>query len=205
MISVPFETANSIPEDVLGIPFTWERGELGNLKDWTLVAYNPETRQWDDQVNDIEAGKGYWLYLARPHLTDMSEDAYVVRDWVGSQGFQVSLKQGWNLVGNPFVYAMTMGEIRFYHRSYGVLDYDQAVAQGLISRSVFAWNTTFQRWDLTTRRTAQFRPWQGYYLRVYKPDLTMLVTPASQIGASIGGSVPIDDGDDGGGGTPPTP
>jgi len=108
MISVPFETANNMPEDVLSIPIGWQRAtkssEMGS-SDWALVEYHPEwdTSKWDWNVNDMEAGRGYWLWLARPHTASMTPDMYTVRDWTGNQGFQIPLQQGWNLVGNQNV------------------------------------------------------------------------------------------------------
>ena len=206
MISVPFETSNTLVEDVLGIPSDWERGTSGDLKDWALVEYHPEWsgNKWDWNVSTLEPGKGYWLYLARPHVATIPEGMYRAREWEGTQGSLIPLQQGWNLVGNPYIYAVTFGEIKFYHRNYGVIGWGEAVSKRFIGGTVFSWNTAFQRWDMMTRRSAQMKPWQGYWLKVYTPDLVMIITPSAQIGAAIGGT-PVSGGEDEGGTTPPTP
>ncbi|MCL6518562.1 MAG: hypothetical protein K6T99_01905 [Armatimonadetes bacterium] len=203
MISVPFELMNSEPKTALGLvgeEWTPENRDGS----WRLLGYDPVTMQWEEPVNNLVPGKGYYLWLARPQTVSLTPGNFVPREWAGTKGFHIPLKQGWNMVGNPYIYAMTFGEIRFYHADCGVLDYDEAVAKGLISRTIFSWNATFQRWDMYSKRDAQLKPWQGYWIRALRSGVDMIVTPEAQIGAGIGGEIPPED-TDGGPTPPPTP
>ena len=123
--------------------------------------------------------------------------------WAGTQGYQIPLLVGWNLVGNPYVYTITLGETKFYHRDYGLMTYDQAVSRGLLTTTVFWWDPVFRQYRWSSDRAVQIKPWQGYWLRALRAGLTAIMTPESQIGAAVGGSPTADDGSGGDGGGPP--
>ena len=189
MISVPFTLTNPDPGSALG---------LSSYRFWR---YDPHLRQYQP-VYQLVPGEAYWLRISTPQTTQMTPGQYSPIAWAGTQGYQIPLQQGWNLVGNPFLYTVTLGEIRFYYRDYGSVDYEEAVERGLISRTVFWWDPVFRQYRLSNDRTVQIKPWQGYWVRALRPDVIMVPSPISQIGAAIGGQ-PIDDG--GGGGPPAGP
>ena len=185
MISVPFSLNNTDPISALGI------------SDFNAVMwrYDPYLRQYKI-ADQLVPGEAYWLRLTAADTIQMMPGDYSPIAWAGTQGHQIPLQTGWNLIGNPYLYTVTLGELRFYYRDYGTLDYDQAVAKGLISRTVFWWDTVFRKYNWSSQRTVQFKPWQGYWLKSMRPGVTMIITPISQIGASLGGE---STGDDGGG------
>jgi hypothetical protein len=75
----------------------------------------------------------------------------------------------------------------------------------MISRTVWWWNNGFNTWNWSAQRTVPIKPWQGYWIKILDPRITdVMISPASQIGASIGGAPPPGGGDDGGG-PPPSP
>ena len=190
MISVPFNLSNPDPETALG------------LSDCTFWRYDPHGLQYQP-VTTLVPGEAYWLKPRYSQTTNMAPGSYSPIPWADTQGYPISLQQGWNLVGNPFLYTITLGEVRFYYRDYGTVGYEEAVARGLISGTVFWWDPLFRRYNWSSHRTVQIKPWQGYWVRALRPGVTMLLTPASQIGAALGGQPPIDDDD--GNGPPPVP
>lgn len=177
MISVPFSLTNSDPEAALGLP-------PGGYTVWRYDSYE---RAYE-AATALTPGEAYWLWLDAAQTTDMTAGEYSPIAWTGTQGYQIDLQSGWNLVGNPYVYAVTLGETRFYHRDYGVVDYDEAVARRLISRTLFWWDPVFQRYRWSSQRSAQLKPWQGCWVRALKSGVTLIITPVSQIGASLGGT-----------------
>ena len=194
MVSVPFELDNTDPVEALGM-------NLSPGTEYRFWRYDPHLRQYQP-VYQLKPGEAYWLWLSNEFTTAMAPGAYHATPWVDTKGQWLDLQTGWNLVGNPFVYTVTLGELRFYHETFGVLNYEEAVENGLISRSVFWWDPVFRKYNWSSKRDIQFKPWQGYWVRALQSGVSMIITPESQIGASIGG-----DPSDGGGGVipPPTP
>jgi len=187
MISVPFYVTNPDPGSLLGLAggVFWE--------------YDPHARQYK-AVSEVLPGKAYWLKLSTAQRTSMVSGTYTPVTWAGTQGYNVDLSTGWNLVGNPFLYTVTLGEVTFYNRQYGAMDYDEALSRGLISSTVFWWDPARRQYRWSSDRSVQLKPWQGYWIRALQPEVTMTISPSSQIGAALGG-VPID----GGGGPPSGP
>ena len=184
MMSVPFKLTD--PDPLMG---------LGLLPGATLWKYDTQLGEYV-RAEKLEPGVGYWLSLPIAQTTAMMPGQYEPIPWAATQGYQIPLEVGWNLIGNPYLYAVTLGEIKFYHRDYGVLDYGQAVTRGLISRTVFWWDPVFRtyRWNKYGERSVQLKPWQGYWVRVLRPGVTLTITPISQIGAGLGGAPPEEEG-----------
>lgn len=194
MISVPFDLTDSSPS------------ALG-LTNEVLWKYNPSSTAYES-VTQLVPGEGYWLKLGSAQTTAMTVGNFSPKSWTGTQGQQIPLQSGWNLVGNPYLYAFTLGEAKFYHRDYGTMTYDEAISRGLINSTLFWWDPVFRQYRWSSDRSVQIKPWQGYWMRVARSGVTMTVSPASQIGAAIGGSPTSEDtGSDtgGGGGVVPPP
>lgn len=199
-VSVPFDLADANPATALGL----DPGSLIKMfrYDTTLpqsVPYYPY-----EEVLSITPGEAYWMKLSRPDATDMPTGNYAAIQWDGLVSHMIPVKPGWNMIGNPYVYTVTAGELRFYSDLEGVLSYDEAIEERMISRTVYWWNTGFNTWNWSSQRTVQLKPWQGYWIKVLDPRIAaVMITPASQIGASVGGAPPPSDDGDGGGPPPP--
>ncbi|MHB0999356.1 MAG: hypothetical protein ACYC27_08915 [Armatimonadota bacterium] len=198
MISMPYNVSQDLSEDapppapgnagdlsVLGL-----QGELGT--DYKLWKYDPHTGKYV-RPEKLVAGEGYWLWC---RSTGQSTEEvpgwkYIPINWTGSTGKQIPFYRGWNLIGNPFVYTVTLGECYFYHPDYGTLPYEDAVKQGLISKTVYWYDTTYGRYRNLSDRTVQIKPWNSYWVKALQPSVTMLISPASQIGANLQGGIGI--------------
>lgn len=185
MISVPFYVSSADLVSQLGLTgaVVWE--------------YDAYARKYQ-AVSEVVPGKAYWLKLSSAQTTSMAPDSYEPVMWAGTQGYYIDLTAGWNLIGNPFLYTVTLGEVQFYQQAYGAMNYDEAISRGLISSTVFWWDPIFRKYQWSSDRSVQIKPWQGYWVGAMQPGVTMMMTPSSQIGAALGG-MPTD----GGGGGPP--
>jgi len=192
MISVPFSVTNPDPTTALGLSGSGA----------VFWRYDTYSRQYKS-VTKLIPGEAYWLHLNSTSRASLTPGEFAPLTWAGTQGYQIPLLVGWNLVGNPFVYTITLGETKFYHRDYGPMTYDQAVSRGLLTTTVFWWDAVFRQYRWSSDRAVQIKPWQGYWVRALRAGLTAIMTPESQIGAAVGGSPTPDDGSGGSGGGPP--
>lgn len=179
MISVPFQSNNPDPGYALGLS--------GN---YSMYRYNTHSKQYET-ATALVSGEAYWLYMGNPagqRSASMPAGSASALSWTDNQGQQISLQSGWNLIGNPFVYSVTLGELRFYYRNYGTLTYDEAVDRGLLYSTLYWWDPIFRRYNWSSDRNVELKPWQGYWVKALASGLSVFVTPESQIGASVGGT-----------------
>jgi hypothetical protein len=81
----------------------------------------------------------------------------------------ISLKPGWNLIGNPYHVAFQLGEIvgasnTNPNQSY---TYVQLVQQGLISGSLAYWDTATQNYGFIQKTSDKVEPQKGYWIFVF--------------------------------------
>lgn len=193
MFSVPFDTAitdnapppapGSAPGGLAALGFPGEYGV-----DYKIWQYDNKTNSYVVPTQFVP-GTGYWLWSKNPNQSTSQVDGwtYTPLTWNSSTFKQFELRKGWNLVGNPFVYTVTLGECYFYHPNFGTLNYEQAVSAGLISKTLYTYDTIFARYRAFSDRSVQIKPWNGYWIKTLQPQVTVLISPASQIGANLGG------------------
>lgn len=195
MISMPFDTAaitdnppppvpGSAPNglEALGFP-----GEYGI--DYKIFEYDSKANIYITPSKFVP-GTGYWLWSKNANVSTSQVTerwTYTPQTWNSSTFQQFELRRGWNLIGNPFVYTVTLGECYFYHPNFGTLNYEQAVAAGLISKTLYTYDTIYARYRTFSDRTVQIKPWNGYWIKALQTQVTVLISPASQIGANLGG------------------
>jgi len=201
MISVPFELYSAEPQTTLGLPDNTDP----NNPAWRLFRYDTYSGRYIETLN-LRPGEAYWLWLDMGQLTNMNlyrpdgHVNYFAKQWSGTQGTYLPLRPGWNMIGNPYVYAITLGELRVYTQQYGSLTLDEAAAKGILYKTLFWYDPIFGRYNWSSRSATQLKPWQGYWIRVLRDGASLVLTPVTQIGASVAGE-PITP--PGGGGLPP--
>ena len=125
------------------------------------------------------AGLGYWAYTSAPvefpESTGKSVDnaPYVIR-----------LYQGWNIVGNPFPFAIDWGGV--------VVDYAgtqvpiaEAVENGWLFGYSFRYDNIYRRYRPAVISTATLKPWEAQWVKVSvrgpdgwpQPDVRLIVAP----------------------------
>ena len=96
----------------------------------------------------------------------------------------ISLKPGWNLIGNPYHVSFQLGEIvgasnTNPNQSY---TYTQLVQQGLISGSLAYWDTGTQNYGFIQKTVDRVEPQRGYWIFVFaSQDVVIRFPPVFQL------------------------
>ncbi len=175
MISVPYRTSGYVAgHEILGLS-----GVYG--VDYKLWKWDTKRKMYVRPPLLIP-GEGYWLWLKSPMATQKNPK---IKYTPITSGFQYDLVKGWNIIGNPYVYAITIGECKIYHPDYGIIDFDEAVRQRLISRTMYTYDTYGKRYINYSGRDTMLMPWQGYWFKALAPNVTINMSLDAQIGASF--------------------
>ncbi len=100
----------------------------------------------------------------------LAADANIVGEQNGTQMLtqNIGLSMGWNMVSDPFVYAVYWGQVQVYYEGH-TYTLDQAVGNGWMSKTLFSWNSTSRQYDTLSDDTSLIVPWTGYWLRAMAP------------------------------------
>lgn len=111
--------------------------------------------QFYDTANaDIQAGIGYWIYVAAGAeigFTGVSLDA--------NQAVTIPLKPGWNIIGNPFEASLPWNDGISLSCNGSLFTLTQAIANGSIDSNLYAFDGTGYI------NAIQLEPWKGYFLK----------------------------------------
>lgn len=116
LISVPLElinkNASAVFEDDFG-PYT--------DTEWRLFSYDRDSLQeYKNGLSIIEPGKGYWL-IARDKSSFTTGEG-TTPACTPSEHFPIHLKKGWNLIGNPYPFAVAWADVKNYNKNAGIGD-----------------------------------------------------------------------------------
>lgn len=106
---------------------------------------------------DIQAGLGYWVYVA-----DNTQIDIVGLPVASGASITVPLKPGWNIIGNPFEAPLAWGDNVKLSCAGVASPLSQAVAAGSISASLFGFDGNAYT---PLAAGAQLEPWRGYMVR----------------------------------------
>ena len=93
---------------------------------------------------------------------------------------QIILQSGWNLIGNPYNYAVPVGQLVGVPESdnRNAYTWDQLSTQGYISGFLAYWDPTTQGYKVTSSDTDLIQPNTGYWLFVQSNQPVTLQYPA---------------------------
>lgn len=201
MVSFPLLFGSATPSEILGLP-----NAPNPVID--VVRYNPTTAHYESQ-NTFAIGSAYWV------RSQQAADASYVIDATkypplenqvqpGASTLKINYPQGWNQIGNPYVYGFKFSELQ-------VFDTDSLSLTDIVSASdtLHQWVLpAVYRYDTSATSPSQWHyvlednfgfvmvPYEGYWLLVKKPNLQFIypgtdtpggqVTRAALIGAGIG-------------------
>lgn len=92
----------------------------------------------------------------------------------------ISLKPGWNMIGNPYHVSFQLGEIVGVSQANPNQSYTfaQLVQQGIISGSIAFWDTTTSNYRYIQNATDRVEPQKGYWIYVFSSQDVVLRYPA---------------------------
>ncbi len=137
----------------------------------------------------LQTRYGYWTRLEKDVDVDVG----------GASNFNnMSLElstAGWHAIGNPFILAVTVADLQVSEGTGSAVSFDEAVSTGLIEGTLY-------RWDIVTKdeaymsevpisdsyeaviNTSKLEPWEGYWLKTKKPNITLTIPAPSGIGTA---------------------
>ncbi|MBU0700305.1 T9SS type A sorting domain-containing protein [bacterium] len=136
----------------------------------------------------LQTRYGYWTRLEKDIEVDVG----------GASNFNDMLLElntaGWQAIGNPFILPVNVADLEVKEGTSTVL-FDEAVADGLIEGTLY-------RWDIVTKdeaymseapisdsyaavtNSSKLEPWEGYWLKTKKPDITLVIPAPQGIGTA---------------------
>lgn len=183
MFSVPYATGTSDPSGIIGSPLyrmaravtevlpsgapflSYSFYNYPGLTNDPESSLNPPSVYVEEvygALNTKPRGIGYWLdYRGATPQCLLADEAVDHR-----YAYEVDLKTGWNLIGNPYPFPISWSTVRFRYMGEW-LSVDQAVAKGWISPAVFTYqNGAYQSF---VSPNGVLQPWRSYWVRIRKP------------------------------------
>ena len=118
----------------------------------------------------ITCGHGYWV---RTYEDDVPIDANVE---VQTQPFTVSVRKGWNQIGNPFEIPVCLREIQVV-KDGETVSLTEANERGWVSKYFFSYDAGIGGYQMINPPNGSLEPWKGYWCRAYT-DCELLIPPA---------------------------
>lgn len=118
------------------------------------------------EVDSLDIIKGYWLKLSKNTALDLIGDSLYCPQSIG-------LTKGFNLIGNPFKYAICVDNFIFSNQDTN-LSFDQAVVNGWVSGMMHHWlNREKSGYILTDTLDV----WWGVWLNVFADSMNLTINP----------------------------
>ena len=142
LISFPLVFDNPSPNSIFD--------ELGTYSTdvWRLFYWNNGSQSYTERPSSVSAGLGYWLIFA--NQVSISIDNARAVDATLTRPFTISLRNGWNQIGSPYLAALSWSD---------VLDHN--ITEGIISSgdvgNPFTYNRAFSE-------ATQLSPFEGAFV-----------------------------------------
>ena len=166
LISLPLEKENT---DLLEV-----FDELAPYDDtkWRLFEYTT-TGNKEKKSGTLERGKGYWFIKSTP--VDISTGAGSMA-LPNNEAFGIALDTGWNLIGNPYTFSVSMEDIRTYAKNCDITFNTEATI-------------TYNDGNLITQNATELRPYEGVFIKVDSPDTLYIPYELNMPTCNTGGRI----------------
>jgi len=126
-----------------------------NPLEWKAYAYENGNyvEIMESDINSIESGKSYWLKIKDKDFTLVSGEALSAPT---EKPYEITLKPGWNLISNPFVFDISWNVLRMLLDSMGLSDY----VTGPYTYDGNSWRVPWPIGNIVSLKT-----WHGYAVK----------------------------------------
>ncbi len=175
---------------LMHVPFNFNDNRILNVfglrEDWFSAIYYDAVSKRYLPVRQVKPGQAFWMYVdgisaGKTQSFIIAPDAAIVGEVSGKQQneYYVSIRPGWNMIGNPFVYPVYWGQVLVHNPAKNTtVSLDQAAKNNWISKTLFSWNPNKQNYDVLKSSDALLLPWNGYWATARVP-LVLVFRPAA--------------------------
>lgn len=166
LVAFPWNFSDTSLESILG---------LDNPSDFTAYNWSPSQNSYVPAVSAAR-GVGTWIIYNSPSPTVRQLNGASAPSDTTTGGLNVQLKNGWNLIGNPYQYAFPLGQFVGVSAANGgqSFTFSQLVNQGIVSAFLAYWDADAGTYRYIQGVDAMVQPNRGYWIKVLtSQDLTL--------------------------------
>ena len=124
-------------------------------------AWNASSSSYTSQTAGFSPGNGYWVkFSASSSLYDLGTLTS------SSSAVSVSLKAGWNLIGNPRTTAVSLSSLSFTLNQL-TLSIPQAESVGFLYPTLYTYQSGDTAYETITLDSGSLQPYYGYWIYSY--------------------------------------
>ncbi len=168
LVSAPYEYTTDVRE-LLDVPTSANFRFFGWDTDQGRYVFYPT-------VNNFDLGRGYFLEtnVDLPLATEGTE--------APNAPFEIPLKAGWNLIGNPFLADINWDQVQFIDPDTNTaISLSSAVGKQIVANAL--WGYSFGSYVATRR----MKVWEGYWVYAFR-NTTLIIPPTATFTAATGRS-----------------
>ena len=162
LVTSPWNFEQPVWEAILG---------LSPESDFTAFSYDPVQKGYVPSTGP-QRGYGQWIVSRSAQSLVLGGTPSAPTDFKptqdGSGGAPlITIKQGWNLIANPYHVAIELGQIVGASNANPLssFTFSQLVQQGLINGALAFWDTNNQSYSFIQKTTDRLEPQKGYWIR----------------------------------------
>ncbi|MCB9058082.1 MAG: right-handed parallel beta-helix repeat-containing protein [Calditrichae bacterium] len=151
---------------------------------------NPEKiaalRHWQDGMyafsspDSVLPGKSYWIFTTERVQLDLNEFDLVNAD----NSFSVNLDEGWNMIGNPWSWNISMDKLTFTENGGRSYSFDAAQEDSIIDPGIYLWQVSLNERGYKLQTDSKLHMNTGYWIKTDRP-LTLSYDPTPQTNVDL--------------------
>ncbi len=166
LVSAPYDYTTDI-RDLLDVPATANFRFFGWDTEQGRYVFHP-----NPEVGTFTLGRGYFLE------TDVDLPLAIEGTPAPNAPFEIPLRKGWNLIGNPFTFDVNWDGVQFIDPDTNTtISLPTAVGKQLVANAL--WGYSFGSY-IATRR---MKVWEGYWVYAFR-DVTLIIPPTATFTAA---------------------
>lgn len=170
LVTVPWQFSDTSWEAILG---------LDNPTDFQAFVWDPEQQGYVISTS-AERGKAAWIILNTDLGSHELQSNPTQPGDISTGAPLTQLKSGWNMIGNPYNYAIPVGQLVGVSAAFPEqsLTWQQLVSAGYISGAIAYWDEDTQSYQYLSGPDAMLQPNVGYWVFVQTAQDFTLSWPA---------------------------